>query len=225
MYSACRRPRLQPGTDRRWSCRATGNTGTMPRKRAIRARQSLPGSAPLSVTYGMGVDGARPGGADHHAGVSRIFTCVTLLHAQRPATELTPPRLTAWHWEDAFRAYLTELDERKPVVALRGPQRGARGDRPQKPRVPTAATPGFTDEERGKFTAPAGRGVYRYLPLLLPGADRARTAGGRYMFHAREKNAGWRIDYWIVSQRPGRPAAGPRPFTRKSSAPTIARWS
>ena len=102
-------------------------------------------------------------------------------------------------WEDAFRRYLLELDAKKPVVIC-GDMNVAHQEIDLKNPKTNRGNAGFSDEERGKMTELLSSGftdTFRYLHPDTTGA----YSWWSYMFHAREKNAGWRIDYFLVSDR------------------------
>ncbi len=102
-------------------------------------------------------------------------------------------------WEDALRRYLLKLDARKPVI-LCGDLNVAHQDIDLKNPGPNRGNAGFSDEERGKFQDLLDSGfvdTFRYLHPGLAGA----YSWWSYRFHARENNAGWRIDYFLVSER------------------------
>ena len=102
-------------------------------------------------------------------------------------------------WEDAFRAYLLELDQKKPVIVC-GDLNVAHEEIDLKNPKTNRKNAGFSDEERGKMTELLSAGftdTFRYFYPDLTGA----YSWWSYRFKAREKNAGWRIDYFIVSNR------------------------
>ena len=102
-------------------------------------------------------------------------------------------------WEDAFRAYLQALDEKKPVI-LCGDLNVAHQEIDLKTPKTNRRNAGFTDEERGKMTQLLSAGFTDTFRAKYPDAEGAYSWWS-YRFHAREKNAGWRIDYFIVSDR------------------------
>ena len=102
-------------------------------------------------------------------------------------------------WEDAFRAHLQALDEKKPVE-LCGDLNVAHREIDLKNPKTNRRNPGFTDEERGKMTALLGAGFTDTFRAKYPDLEGAYSWWS-YRFHAREKNVGWRIDYFIVSDR------------------------
>ena len=100
-------------------------------------------------------------------------------------------------WDDAFRKYLLELAQTKPVVVC-GDMNVAHNEIDLKNPSTNRRNAGFTDEERGKFTLLLESGftdTFRFFYPDLAGA----YSWWSYRFHAREKNAGWRIDYFLVS--------------------------
>ena len=101
-------------------------------------------------------------------------------------------------WEDAFRAYLLALDAKKPVI-LCGDLNVAHREIDIKNDKTNHMSAGFTDQERGKMTELLDAGFADSFRLLHP--DEVKYSWWSYRFHAREKNAGWRIDYFIVSRR------------------------
>ena len=175
-----------PGYHQYWNyAEKKGYSGT-----AIFTRQPA-----LSVRYGMGVE--------EHDREGRMITLdmgdfylltVYTPNAQRELTRL-PYRMA---WEDAFLAYLKGLEKDKPVVFC-GDLNVAHEEIDLKNPKSNQQNAGFTREERDKMTALLDAGfidTFRYFYPEQTGA----YSWWSYMFHAREKNAGWRIDYWIVSQ-------------------------
>ena len=150
---------------------------------------------PLSVTYGLGVE-------DHdHEG--RVITaeyedfylvCCYTPNAQNELKRLDY-RMT---WEDAFRAYLQKLDAVKPVI-LCGDLNVAHQEIDLKNPKTNRRNAGFTDEEREKMTDLLAAGFSDAYRTLYP--EKVEYSWWSYRFKAREKNAGWRIDYFIVSNR------------------------
>ena len=151
---------------------------------------------PLSVTYGLGLE-------DHdHEG--RLITaeypefyliCCYTPNAQEELKRLDY-RMT---WEDAIRAHLCRLDRDKPVIYC-GDLNVAHQEIDLKNPKSNRRNAGFTDEERGKLTELLTAGFSDTFRALYPDAEGAYSWWS-YRFHAREKNAGWRIDYFIVSNR------------------------
>ena len=118
-------------------------------------------------------------------------------------------------WEDDLRAYLLELDGKKPVVYC-GDLNVAHQEMDLKNPKTNRQNPGFSDEERAKMTRLLESGFADTFRTLHP--EEITYSWWSYRFHAREKNAGWRIDYFIVSRRL-------LPSARRSTAATTAPWS
>ncbi len=102
-------------------------------------------------------------------------------------------------WEDAFRTYIKKLDERKPVIIC-GDLNVARQEIDLKNPSTNRKNAGFTDEERGKFTELLDAGFVDAFRHLYPDVTGVYTWWS-YRFNARANNAGWRIDYFLVSDR------------------------
>lgn len=150
---------------------------------------------PLSVSYGIGI-------AEHDT-EGRVITLeyedfylVTVYtpNSQRELTRLDY-RMT---WEDAFRAYVKTLDAQKPVIIC-GDLNVAHNDIDLKNPKTNHRSAGFTDEERGKLTELLADGFTDSYRFLHP--EKIEYSWWSYMMKAREKNVGWRIDYFIISDR------------------------
>ena len=139
--------------------------------------------------------GARPRGPCADAGIPGVLPR-QLLHPQQPGRlKRLDYRMT---WEDAFRAYLLELDAKKPVI-LCGDLNVAHQEIDIKNARTNRMSAGFTDQERAKMTELLAAGFTDSFRAIHP--DEVKYSWWSYRFHAREKNAGWRIDYFIVSNR------------------------
>jgi exodeoxyribonuclease-3 len=101
-------------------------------------------------------------------------------------------------WEDAFRAYLKRLDEKKPVI-LCGDLNVAHEEIDLKNPKTNRMNAGFTDQEREKFSTLLASGFIDTFRTLYP--EQVTYSWWSYRFQARQKNAGWRIDYFVTSQR------------------------
>ena len=101
-------------------------------------------------------------------------------------------------WDAAYRDFLVGLAAEKPVVTCRGLQRRAQRDRPQEPRPQPGATQAFSDEERESFTHLLDAGFTDTFRARHPDLTGAYSWWS-YRFNARKNNAGWRIDYFLVS--------------------------
>lgn len=157
---------------------------------------------PLAVTYGMGIDEH-----DHEGRVITLempaFYIVSVYtpNAQNANEgELKPRRLPyRMKWEDDFRAYLMELDKKKPVIVC-GDLNVAHEEIDLKNPKTNHFNPGFSDEERGKMTELLAAGFVDSFRALWP--DRADAySWWSYRAASRARNVGWRIDYFIVSER------------------------
>lgn len=153
-------------------------------------------NAPLSVQQGIGVDELDTEGRVITLEYANFFliTCYTP-NAQRGLTRIDH-RMA---WEEAFRDYILRLDERKPVIIC-GDLNVAHQEIDLKNPGPNRGNAGFSDQERGCFTQLLNAGFTDTFRHLNPDATGAYTWWS-YMFKAREKNAGWRIDYFLVSNR------------------------
>ena len=102
-------------------------------------------------------------------------------------------------WEDEFKSYLKKLDAKKPVI-LCGDLNVAHNEIDLKNPSTNRHNAGFTNEEREKMTELLNNGFVDSFRYLYP-ETKDVYSWWSYMFHAREKNAGWRIDYFIVSEK------------------------
>lgn len=151
---------------------------------------------PLSVAYGLGIE--------EHDNEGRVITLEFddhyLITVYTPNSQDGLKRLDyRMTWEDAFRDYLLRLDAKKPVVVC-GDMNVAHEEIDLKNPKSNRMNAGFTDEERAKMTQLLESGftdTFRHFFPTLEGA----YSWWSYRFHAREKNAGWRIDYFLVSNR------------------------
>lgn len=150
---------------------------------------------PLSVRYGIGIP--------EHDTEGRAITleyedfyllCVYTPNAQRELARLS----YRMEWEDALRAYIVELDKNKPVIYC-GDLNVAHNEIDLKNPKTNHFSAGFSDEERGKFTELLACGFADTFRTLYP--ERVEYSWWSYMRKAREKNVGWRIDYFVVSER------------------------
>lgn len=151
---------------------------------------------PLSVTYDFG--------DDIHRHEGRIITAeyadFYLVCCYTPNSQDGLKRLDyRMQWEDDLRAYLKELDAKKPVVYC-GDLNVAHTEIDLKNPKSNRQNPGFSDEERAKMTQLLDQGFVDSFRALYPDAEGAYSWWS-YRFNARANNAGWRIDYFIVSER------------------------
>ncbi len=176
-----------PGYTQFWNyAEKKGYSGT-----AIFAKQ-----APLSVRYGIGVEALDTEGRLITLEYEAFFlvTCYTP-NAQQELARLDH-RL---QWEQAFRDYLTALDQKKPVIVC-GDLNVAHQEIDLKNPGPNRGSAGFSDEERDAFTQLLDRGFTDSFRHLYPDVTGAYSWWS-YRFNARKNNAGWRIDYFLVSNR------------------------
>lgn len=151
---------------------------------------------PISVSYGLGIE--------EHDNEGRVITAeyedyyVVTCYTPNSKTELE--RLDyRMVWDDAFRNHLLVLDEKKPVLFC-GDLNVAHNEIDLKNPKTNRRSAGFTDEERGKMTELLGVGFIDTFRYLYPDAEGAYSWWS-YLGKARDRNAGWRIDYWCVSDR------------------------
>lgn len=150
---------------------------------------------PLSVRYGIGIP--------EHDTEGRAITleyedfyllCVYTPNAQRELARLD----YRMSWEDALRAYIVALDRQKPVIYC-GDLNVAHEEIDLKNPKTNHMSAGFSDAERAKFGELLGAGFTDSFRALYP--DKVEYSWWSYMMKAREKNVGWRIDYFVVSDR------------------------
>ena len=151
---------------------------------------------PLAVCYGLGVEEH-----DHEGrAITLEFPAFYLVNVYVPNAQDGLARIDyRLRWEADFRAYLTALDQKKPVVVC-GDLNVAHREIDLKNPGPNRGNAGFSDEERAAFSALLDAGFVDSFRLLYPEVTGAYSWWS-YRFHARENNAGWRIDYFLVSRR------------------------
>lgn len=150
---------------------------------------------PISVTYGMGIEEH-----DHEGRVITLeFPEFYMITVYTPNSKDGLARLDyRMQWEDDFLAYVKKLEKNKPVIFC-GDLNVAHNDIDLKNPKSNHKNPGFTDEERGKFTVITQSGLIDTFRYFYPDLEDAYSWWS-YRFHAREKNIGWRIDYFVVSE-------------------------
>ncbi len=165
-------------------------------------RKGYPGTAvftkhtPLSVSYNLGIE--------QHDTEGRVITLeyegFYLVCVYTPNSQDGLRRIDyRMSWEDDFRAYLTALDKIKPVIVC-GDMIVAHEEIDLKNPKPNAGNPGFSDQEREKFTQLLSAGFTDSFRCLYPD-KRDAYSWWSYRAAARERNVGWRIDYFVVSDR------------------------
>ncbi len=151
---------------------------------------------PLSVAYGIGMD--------EHDHEGRVITLELeqfyLVTVYTPNSQDELRRLDyRMQWETDFQNYIRELDRKKPVIVC-GDMNVAHEEIDLKNPKTNRRNAGFTDEERRRFTELLGHGFIDTFRYFHPGQTDIYSWWS-YRFHAREKNAGWRIDYFVCSER------------------------
>lgn len=151
---------------------------------------------PLSVAYDIG--------DPEHTGEGRAITLefaeFYLVNVYTPNSQRELVRLPyRMSWENAFREYVTDLDEKKPVIIC-GDLNVAHQEIDLKNAKSNIGNAGFSYEERGKLTELLASGFLDSFRELYPDQTGAYTWWS-YMFKARQNNAGWRIDYFLISER------------------------
>lgn len=150
---------------------------------------------PISVTYGIGIE--------EHDNEGRVITLefekYYFVTVYTPNSQRELARLAyRMKWEDDFRNYLTELNEKKSVVVT-GDMNVAHKEIDLKNPKTNRKNAGFTDEERGKMTELLDAGFIDTFRYFYPDKENIYSWWS-YMFKSREKNAGWRIDYFLTSK-------------------------
>ncbi len=150
---------------------------------------------PLAVRYGVG--------QEEHQQEGRVITLefedFYLVNVYTPNSQRGLARIDyRMEWEDLFRKYLQELNSEKPVIVC-GDLNVAHQEIDLKNSKTNRKTAGFSDEERGKITELLGTGFIDTFRHFYPDKTEAYTWWS-YMRNAREKNSGWRIDYFIASE-------------------------
>lgn len=156
---------------------------------------------PMSVSYGLGIDEL-----DHEGRAITLeypdFYLITVYtpNSQDTSEETNKPRRLPFRmeWEDALREYMMRLDRKKPVIIC-GDMNVAHEEIDLKNPSTNHNNAGFTDEEREKMTVLLGSGFIDTFRALHP--DDIRYSWWSYRFQARKKNIGWRIDYFLASER------------------------
>lgn len=151
---------------------------------------------PLSVTYGINIE--------EHDQEGRVITIefedFYMVTVYTPNSQSELKRLDyRMKWEDDFRLYLKKLDETKPVIVC-GDLNVAHKEIDLKNPKTNRKNAGFTDEERNKFTELLNEGFIDTFRYFYPGEENIYSWWS-YRFKAREKNAGWRIDYFCTSEK------------------------
>ncbi len=152
--------------------------------------------SPISTQYGLDIE--------KHDQEGRVITLefedFFLVNVYTPNSQRGLARLDyRMDWEDAFRTYINDLDSKKPVV-LCGDLNVAHKEIDLKNPESNRKNAGFSDEERNKMTELLGNGFIDSFRYFYPDKEAVYTWWS-YMRKARERNSGWRIDYFVVSER------------------------
>ena len=150
---------------------------------------------PLSVAYGIGVDEHDHEGRVITLEMENFYLITVYVPNSQDGLKRLDYRMT---WEDDFLAYLKKLEEKKPVVVC-GDLNVAHQEIDLKNPKSNRKNAGFTDEERAKFTQSLNAGFTDTFRHFYPD-QKDIYSWWSYRFKAREKNAGWRIDYFVTSQ-------------------------
>ena len=151
---------------------------------------------PLSVTYGVGIDELDHEGRMITLEYEKFYLVTCYTPNAQEGLKRIDHRLS---WDDAFREKLLELDAKKPVIAC-GDLNVAHQEIDLKNPKTNVNNAGFTPQERGAMTKLLDSGFVDTFRYLYPDAT-GRYSWWSYMFNARANNAGWRIDYFLVSDR------------------------
>ena len=151
---------------------------------------------PLSVSYGMGIDEHDKEGRLICLEYEKFYFITVYVPNSRNELQRLDYRM---RWEDDFLAYIKKLDESKPVIYC-GDLNVAHRETDLKNPKTNHRNAGFTDEERAKISAVLENGFIDTFRYFYPDAEQIYSWWS-YRFRAREKNAGWRIDYFITSER------------------------
>lgn len=151
---------------------------------------------PLAVTYGIGIDVHDHEGRVITAEYPEFYLVTVYVPNSQDGLKRLDYRMT---WEDDFRAYLQALDQKKPVIVC-GDMNVAHKEIDLKNPKTNRKNAGFTDEERAKMTELLDAGFVDTFRHFYPEVEGVYSWWS-YRFKAREKNAGWRIDYFLVSER------------------------
>lgn len=149
---------------------------------------------PINVLYGLGIDEHDHEGRVITLEMDRFFLVVVYTPNSQDELRRLDYRMT---WEDAFRNFLLKLNEQKPVIVC-GDMNVAHEEIDIKNPKSNRRNAGFTDEEREKFTVLLNAGFIDTFRHLYP--DTVTYSWWSYRFQARQKNAGWRIDYFLTSK-------------------------
>nr|MBP7472922.1 exodeoxyribonuclease III [Prevotella sp.] len=150
---------------------------------------------PLSVSYGMGIEEHDHEGRIITLEMSDFYLITVYTPNSQDGLRRLDYRMT---WDDDFRKYIKHLDDNKPVIIC-GDMNVAHEEIDIKNPKTNHKNAGFTDDEREKMTTLLCEGFVDSFRYKYP--EQVTYSWWSYRFHAREKNAGWRIDYFLISER------------------------
>lgn len=150
---------------------------------------------PLSISYGIGIEEHDQEGRVINAEFADYYVVTCYTPNSQNELQRLPYRM---QWEDDFRKHLKKLEEKKPVI-LCGDLNVAHNEIDLKNPKTNRKNAGFTDQEREKFSQLLNAGFIDTFRYFYPEAE-GEYSWWSYRFKAREKNAGWRIDYFCVSE-------------------------
>lgn len=150
---------------------------------------------PLNVSYGLGIDKHDHEGRAITLEMDEFFLVTVYTPNSQDGLKRLDYRM---EWEEDFRAYIVELDKKKPVIIC-GDLNVAHEEIDLKNPKSNRRNAGFTDEEREKFTSLLNCGFIDTFRSLYP--EQITYSWWSYRFQSRQKNAGWRIDYFVTSER------------------------
>ena len=151
---------------------------------------------PIAVTYGIGIDEHDHEGRVITLEMNDFYLITTYVPNSQDGLKRLDYRM---RWEEDFRNYVIELDKKKPVIIC-GDLNVAHKEIDLKNPKNNRMNPGFTDQEREKFTTLLDTGFTDSFRHFYPNLEGAYSWWS-YRFQARAKNTGWRIDYFVVSSR------------------------
>ena len=150
---------------------------------------------PLSIKYGIGIDEHDHEGRVIALEYDKFYIVTVYTHNSQDGIRRLEYRMK---WEEDFQAFLHKLDENKPVIVC-GDMNVAHQEIDIKNPKTNRKNAGFTDEERDKMTTLLTNGFIDSFRTLYP--EQVTYSWWSYRFHARENNTGWRIDYFLTSER------------------------
>ena len=193
--SAYRKPKCRKDSST-WHSKDILLTGIMPEKKGYSGTAIFTRHQPLSVTYGLGIDEHDHEGRVITLEMENFYLVTVYTPNSQDGLKRLDYRMT---WEEDFRKYLLQLDRQKPVLVC-GDLNVAHKEIDLKNPKTNRMNAGFTDQEREKFQLLLDAGFIDTFRHFYPTQENIYSWWS-YRFKAREKNAGWRIDYFLASSR------------------------